>query len=303
MPEKLTISDLTSKEPENYTTNQENIQNILREDIKNKENHFYVETKLPRNEFERKIMDAIKNDNQDFIAISDQKKRIAEFDKKMKRIKKIKSRNFRKHYKMMKKKKEIENEIPDFVLENIENEKKEKVFHDSEMAKKVGKILNIEASCSESSDSECELMKNEKEDEDLHFLDFKKEKKEEIEKNLPKEIEKVLPGWGNWGGTNLETIRTSANTISSKKEGIQKKKRKDFQMSRVIINENNLNNNLKVNLPFGFTKSEYEAWLNIPVSREAYSNRIFQKFLKNNKKIDDRPAESLDYQPKYDKYG
>lgn len=307
--EKLTLEDLILKKNKKnvyIASTQENIQDILREEQNNKtenEEMFLVKTKLPRSEFEKNILNAMKTDKNDFLKISDQKSRIAEFDKKMKRIKRIKSRKYRKHLKIARKKTENPLEIPNFLLQDVNEKRKEKVFYDEKMTEKVGKIMKIQLSDeSESTDSECELMKMDSNPDDEHLKLFTEEKRKHIEENAPKDHIDVLPGWGAWGGNNLETKKTKVNTIETHTDGIAREKRKDFKMSRVLINEQALKNNIKVDLPYGFTKTEYEAWLNVPVSRESYSHKIFNRFLKKENKQTKSPIETLEYKSNLDKY-
>ncbi|KRH93231.1 putative U3 small nucleolar RNA-associated protein 14 [Pseudoloma neurophilia] len=300
----LTLDDLNNQRNiyEDYTKDdQQALRALLQQDIEKPDDQSYkIKTIVPRNELERNMLNSLKNDKKDFIQIANEKVKIAEFDKKMKRIKNIKSRSYRKHLKMSKKRKTNELEVPDHILENISEQKKEKAFYNEEMAAKVGKIMKIDLEESESTDSECDLMKNDSENFDDHLNLFNMEKKEIVDKDKPKEDVNVLPGWGNWGGRTLETIQTSANTIKTFEDGIAPKKRKDFGLSRVIINEKALENNIKVKLPYGFTKSEYEAWLNIPVTRQAYSHKIFDRFIKKGKAKKQVPMDTIEFKSNVD---
>lgn len=313
---KLTLEDLKTKRHiyEEYTSsNQETLRELIKDDIysSNVENTpvYKVHSILPRNEFERNILNACKTNKSDFLKISQEKSKIAEFDKKMKRIKKIKSRKYRKHLKIARNKNDNSFQVPDFLIENIDEQKKAKAFHDEEMAQKVGKIMKIDTKDSSSDeDSECDLLKDDGSYPKASTLDltddhlslFKQEKKEIIENDKPKNQMHVLPGWGVWGGRNLQTIQTPVNTIQTHSDGVASKKRKDFGLSRVIIKEETLKNNIKVELPFGFTKTEYEAWLNIPVSKQAYSHKIFSRFIRNDGKEKNDNVEIVHYRSNID---
>ncbi|ELQ76527.1 hypothetical protein THOM_0487 [Trachipleistophora hominis] len=245
----------------------------------------------------------MKSDKQNILMIRQKKTRIAEFDKKMKRIKQIKSRKYRKHLKIARRNETGDVKIPDFLLKNVEEEKKDKVFFDEGLSDKIGKIMVPEELIdSVSTDTEDELFKDGSSVEDEHLEIFKKEKMDHVKQNMPEETTMVLPGWGSWGGQGLETKQTSLNTICSSKEGIVPKRRKDFRMGRVIINENALKNNIKIDLPYGFNKLEYEALLNMPVSKESNTLKIFQKFLKSEEQQNSevKTFDEFEYASKYD---
>lgn len=304
---KLTLGDLTENPIHNKFTNteQENLQNLLREEINEEEQDaLKIISRVSKSEFEKNILNAMKMNKDDFLVIGLQKAKIAEFDKKMKRIKKIKSRSYRKHLKIARKKIDSEIEIPDYLTKIVDEKKKDKVFYDDSLNDKLGKKIEIDISEeTESTDSECMLMKDEENHESEHIKSFQKEKEAIIERdnNSLKQTIEVLPGWGSWGGTGIETKINKVNCIKiDKTEKITK--RKDFGLNRVIINENTLQNNIKINLPYGFNKSEYESWLNVPVSRESYSKKIFNKFISDTKNVENKKytVQKLEYKSKYE---
>lgn len=313
---KLNISDFyLNTNPNTETTESSNLnvklQQVIRDDLKEQTPHVFDMTeRVPRSVFEKNILSAMSNDKLDVIKLANEKVKIAEFDKKMKRIKKIKSRSYRKYLK--KKKTSDKIEVPDFLLDKNEKNRSEKAFHNEELKEKVGKLIKIDLSDDESTDSEEEETKSilETKDKELenseHFKIFKSEKQENIDEQKPKTTTTVLPGWGSWGGSALPTAQTRINTIETYKSGISNKKRKDFGMSRVLINEAALKNNINVRLPFGFTKSSYEAWLNVPVSRNAYSHKIFNRFVKSRNKManqqNNENVETVEYKSRLDEY-
>ncbi|KAM0686110.1 hypothetical protein COBT_002670, partial [Conglomerata obtusa] len=126
-----------------------------------------------------------------------------------------------------------------------------------------------------------EMVKEIFKDCDDEFEDkFKKEKKEIITDEMPFVEKEILPGWNSWGGTGLEVIETKFNTIIKKREGINFEDRKDFKQSHIIINEKNigLDEKYKTELPFGYTNDEYKLKMDLPVTKEWNSLRIFNKF-------------------------
>lgn len=310
--QKLNFEDFDFKsanKPSAVTNEQENLRNIIRESVygeheRKNDDSVSINAVIPKSALERTIFDAMKNDKQSILLIRQKKTRLAEFDKKMKRIKQIKSRKYHKHLKMARKNGEHDVKVPDFLLKNIEEEKKDKVFFDEEMSEKIGKVMVPEELVdSESTDSECELFKNDSSIEDEHLEVFRKEKMEHMQENMPKKTTIVLPGWGSWGGQDIETKQTRLNTICSSEEGIAPRRRKDFKMGRVIINEDALKNNIKIELPYGYKKLEYEALLNMPVAKESNTLKIFQKFLKSGEQHQngDKAFDTFEYASKYDK--
>ncbi|ORD99374.1 hypothetical protein A0H76_956 [Hepatospora eriocheir] len=144
----------------------------------------------------------------------------AEFDKKMHRIKRIKSASFRK----AKKQQELKNNLYEELnsTSTISEEEQEYVplisINNSKI--KIKKEINKELVSDESNQ------------------DFYKEKQEIVNREAPREDIKVLPGWNSWAGPGLKVKRTKYNTIRNEIKGIEISKRSDFQKSNLIINEN-----------------------------------------------------------------
>lgn len=69
--------------------------------------------------------------------------------------------------------------------------------------------------------------------------DFEKEKQDITHAEEEQVIDSSLPGWGNWTGAGISKKEQKQNKgkFLSKVEGIQREKRKDAQLDRVIINE------------------------------------------------------------------
>lgn len=109
---------------------------------------------------------------------------------------------------------------------------------------------------SESEDEECSIMPPVMRDQELIrkafagdevVADFEKEKQDITRDEEEQVIDNSLPGWGNWTGAGISKKEQKRNKgkFMSKVDGIQKGKRKDAKLDRVIINEKRV---LKVSL-------------------------------------------------------
>lgn len=69
--------------------------------------------------------------------------------------------------------------------------------------------------------------------------DFEKEKQETMHDEEEKIVDNTLPGWGNWTGAGISKKEQKRNRgkVLVKIDGIQKEKRLDAKLDRVIINE------------------------------------------------------------------
>lgn len=69
--------------------------------------------------------------------------------------------------------------------------------------------------------------------------DFQKEKQETMLDDEEKIVDNTLPGWGNWTGAGISKKEQKRNRgkVVVKVDGIQKEKRLDAKLDRVIINE------------------------------------------------------------------
>jgi len=70
--------------------------------------------------------------------------------------------------------------------------------------------------------------------------EFKKDKKQIADDDDDQIIDQTLPGWGSWAGTGLSKQQRNANKrrkVLQTVKGINKDKRKDFKLEKVIINE------------------------------------------------------------------
>lgn len=108
------------------------------------------------------------------------------------------------------------------------------------------------------------------EDDDI-VADFEKEKQDERDRNKPKQVDLLLPGWGAWGGAGIQ----KRSTEKTRRKMFKKPPvlpRRDDNKERVIINEDTANKQLSTHLvnelPFPFvTVKDYEASLRAPLGR------------------------------------
>lgn len=211
-----------------------------------------------------------------------------EFDKKMKRIKRIKSKAYRRirRQSRLKSKEAMEENIqekqgteqdgarpriPDVLLKEVE-EVEENL-----------PILSFGGGENREENEQEKLVRLAfKDDMEEQERAFTKEKEEIVNEEAPRVEEVVLPGWGEWAGPGLEVVKTKNNTIRNIVEGIKYSNRKDFNRSHIIINEkaSGVDKKFLAELPFGYTESEYNEKINASVSRERNTLRIFKKLVR-----------------------
>ncbi|KMV65049.1 hypothetical protein M970_110900 [Encephalitozoon cuniculi EcunIII-L] len=230
-----------------------------------------------------------------------------EFDRKMRRIKRIKSkayRRIRRQGRLKGKMPEEENTqenhlgsedkryggVPDILLKEIEAEDDEKT-----------PILSFGGDEEAEEGTQEELVR-------LAFKDdaadnervFEEEKREIVNREAPRVEEVVLPGWGEWAGPGLEVIKTKSNTVRNVVEGIKYSNRKDFNRSHIIINESvpQVDKKFLAELPFGYTESEYNEKINASISRERNTLRIFKRLVRTRTRhANGEAAEAFCYSP------
>ncbi|XP_065341621.1 U3 small nucleolar RNA-associated protein 14 homolog C [Cloeon dipterum] len=111
--------------------------------------------------------------------------------------------------------------------------------------------------------------------------DFQKEKQELNEASKPKEVDLTLPGWGEWGGSNLPV------STRKRKKFILKPKvelpRKDRNLRNVIIYEgkdSGINQHQVSELPYPFTSvKEFEASIRAPIGRNWVPETAHKKLI------------------------
>lgn len=112
--------------------------------------------------------------------------------------------------------------------------------------------------------------------------EFQLEKKRMIEDEDDKEEDVTLPGWGDWAGGSSKGNRNKKRKFIRKIDGVaQRDKRKDKNLSNVIINEKLNKKILKyqsLDVPYPFeTREQYERSLRMPVGQEWTSRETHQK--------------------------
>lgn len=121
---------------------------------------------------------------------------------------------------------------------------------------------------------------------DAVVADFSAEKDSIAATEAPQKIDTTLPGWGSWVGDGItkQQRKQNANRFFTTTQGIEKEKRKDAKLKKVIINEKRVKKNgkyLASSLPHPFeTKSQYERSLRLPVGPEWTTKETFQGMTK-----------------------
>uniref|UniRef100_U3D879 U3 small nucleolar RNA-associated protein 14 homolog A isoform 1 n=1 Tax=Callithrix jacchus TaxID=9483 RepID=U3D879_CALJA len=114
---------------------------------------------------------------------------------------------------------------------------------------------------------------------DYVIRDFLKEKKEAAEASKPKDVDLILPGWGEWGGVGLKpSARKRCRFLIKAPEDPP---RKDKNLPNVIINEKcNIHavaHQVRV-LPYPFTHhQQFERTIQTPIGSTWNTQRAFQK--------------------------
>ncbi|XP_017768385.1 PREDICTED: U3 small nucleolar RNA-associated protein 14 homolog A [Nicrophorus vespilloides] len=109
--------------------------------------------------------------------------------------------------------------------------------------------------------------------------EFAKEKAEEIEKFNPKAVDLTLPGWGSWGGKNLEVPKKKRDKFTMKVP--EKLKRRDDNIGHLIINETpnlKLRQHLVTEVPKPFKSvKDFESSIRQPLSNSFVPETVFRK--------------------------
>lgn len=273
---------------------------------------------VPTTDLERGIDSVLKNRKVDYLQKARENQMLAEFDRKMKRIKDIKSKTYRRIRRREKVKSVVvensdsdseKNDVeiePDLMLKKLEKDEIDPIIqkYGKNIPKDLLKRRKIEDESNGNKDVVLDnknilTFEGKKEQMNLvanlfnkteHFEEFNKEKEAIVEKELPSVEKEILPGWGSWGGSGVDVVETKHNTIIRVKKGTEENVRKDAEHSHVIINENapTINEKYKIPLPYGYTKNQYQTKMKLPISKELNTLRIFNKFVKeiNNKNED-----------------
>jgi U3 small nucleolar RNA-associated protein 14 len=112
--------------------------------------------------------------------------------------------------------------------------------------------------------------------------DFAKEKKEVEEEEGDQIIDNGLPGWGNWAGEGIskKAQKRAKGRFLTTIKGVDRDKRQDAKLDRVIVNEKRVKKNSKylaTELPHPFeSRQQYERSLRLPLGPEWTTKSTFQ---------------------------
>lgn len=314
---KLTLEELANLGEDiqvdlNVLNNKDDgLYNLIKEEIddftsrpvqkREKKKNSFFET-IPNTELKKSIEEVFKTRNRkDEIA---KKQAQYEFDIKMARIRKIKSKTYRKIKRREKLKKEE-------MLEDMDSDECSDEENESDIEELRPPIISFNNKDKES-DTEETILNEYQEMVEKAFevpgfegneKDFLSEKSEIIKEDAPQTIEHCLPGWGEWAGEDIEFQKTKYNTIIENKDGIKNSDRQDFKKNNVIINENiQMSEKYKSTLPYGYSYRDYKEKLKTPISLETSSSKVFNRFVKFNKKDEHVPGQVIkprEFEPEY----
>ncbi|KAJ1931168.1 hypothetical protein EC988_009874, partial [Linderina pennispora] len=130
--------------------------------------------------------------------------------------------------------------------------------------------------------SQRELVEQAFAEDDVVTEEFEQEKIEAMEEDAPKDEVISMPGWGSWGGTKTKSRKITRP--AAKDSGIEKDKRKDAKLGKVIINQKLAKASTKYyadNVPFPYyTSEQFEETLQAPLGREWNTTRSHSKMVK-----------------------
>ncbi|XP_014204922.1 U3 small nucleolar RNA-associated protein 14 homolog A [Copidosoma floridanum] len=111
--------------------------------------------------------------------------------------------------------------------------------------------------------------------------EFRQEKKNQIENSQPDNEDLTLPGWGSWGGKNIQIPSRKKKRFILKFPKAETRKDEN-KGDVVIIEEKNpkIKQHLVSDLPFPYTSvQDYEASLRAPIGREFVPEKTFSKLI------------------------
>jgi U3 small nucleolar RNA-associated protein 14 len=241
-----------------------------------RENNFY--NVFPKTNLEKKL-DAILN-KKSLSEIRDRKNFQHQYNSKMQKVKRIKSKTYRRFKREAKKteQEQVVTKKPEISI-NYDIQEEDQGMEELEIEN--APIFEFSGQIEEKENNEIVKLAFESEMNE-NQKDFIEEKEKIINDEAPVTSETILPGWGGWAGPGLKITKNKHNVIKENKDGIKNTNRKDFEFSHVIINETKekLDDKFKCKVPFGYTKEEYLEKLNRPISKECNTNRIFNKIIK-----------------------
>ncbi|SCV71886.1 BQ2448_4580 [Microbotryum intermedium] len=110
--------------------------------------------------------------------------------------------------------------------------------------------------------------------------EFEEEKRREIERDAPKEIDNTLPGWGSWSGKGVKKSKKPQRKFITRVPGIKATDRQDAKFSNVIISEKKdkkASKYLLKDLPFPYTSvAQHEHKLRTPMGPEWSTSTVLR---------------------------
>lgn len=256
---------------------------------------------VPETELEKSIQEVLNEKKVDIVAKRQENNFLFDFEKKMQRFNKIKSKRFRRMRRLDRKKR--------LDAENLLSKKDEGsndvcVGDFCDLGKdnagnfdRPSVIMSFEPEQKPKEEAKPIIYKEEVSDE------FLKEKAEAVVKDMPQREEVVLPGWGYWGGKGCDIKKTKVNVTNKYIDGIRPEDRHDKDFSHIIISEKvpMVSEKHKVRKPRGYTKGEYEKKIKMMISKQWSSLRIFNKFVKPKLESEEKEvAEEFHFDPTYE---
>lgn len=115
---------------------------------------------------------------------------------------------------------------------------------------------------------------------DLVEREFEEEKQGIIDRDAPKDQDVTLPGWGSWGGKDVQPRKRVIKKAQPGIDGIEETKRQDAKLKFVIINEKRNKKAAQYMLPdvpHGFeNREQYESTLRMPLGKEWNTSGTFK---------------------------
>lgn len=112
--------------------------------------------------------------------------------------------------------------------------------------------------------------------------DFAKEKSDVVDQDKPKNIDLSLPGWGSWGGKNIEPSKWKKKRFLIKMP--KDLPRRDQNKGNLILNEHKdkkIKQHQVSELPFPFTSvKDYEASIRAPIGDTFVPQTAFRRLIK-----------------------
>lgn len=322
MDGKITIDDLvTEKERRAYgiertreDVTSASVYDVVKEDIKNVLTTRHRRGTVLRNfydlapvtELEKSIHEVLNKKEVDIVLKRRENNILFDFEKKMQRFNKIKSKTFRR---LRRRERERSTAADDIVKKMVESEDVEepgevdKSSTESDNSGEHKKLRSTENPVMTFYGQEKRNDVVSDEHKECEDEEFAQEKADVVANDMPVTEEIVLPGWGVWGGHGCSVKKTKANVILRQVDGIKLQDRKDKGSAHVIINEKqpDLDIKYKVSLPYGYTKEEYAKKVKMPSSHEWTSLRVLNKFVKPKSEVrSGEVIEQFHFEPQYE---